>query len=395
MGILPYYSEELSTAVVNEKIPIERLKSIPLLSKPSFEASWLALKPYYRKYEIAKKNLVHGIAQRPLYAYAWLLLADLNYQTGEKQRALTNFEIGSYLWPTRSIFQWNAAMKLIQYGYQDQALSALSAFVHTDKKGFKRALLAALNISTNTETILDKFIIRNPVNSADELKLLLAIFGTAIESSNLELAESAWNRLPLRAKEQPETFLAYVNLLIEKQLFSESIKIWEQIRNERITIDSIYNQDFEEPAVNGGFSWHCIPIKGFKCKVTDKVSFSGRRSYKFTFDGEQNLNLFHFKQIIPVNSSTKYNLSGYWRGQNLTTLSGVFFTLRGLDGSLFTKTEQKIKSWDWEKFDLNFETGANTEFVELRLRRKQTSALDNLFAGQLWIDDFQLKVNSN
>jgi hypothetical protein len=343
----------------------------------------LATGPYQP--DAIQRHLETSIARRPLYAPAWVDLAQLLAREGHDTQAKHYFTVARKLWPTRARLLWRTAMSQITVGHDDDALRTLSAYlsIHPDKAG--QVLTMARRLQTDPELLVQALDAGLPSSRINK-----NILTSALRLKDTALATAAWNASPDEVKRDPKAALPYLQHLISEHRAEAAKAAWRVLTNTEAT-DTIFNPSFEGPLINGGFGWRTRKAAGAIIDRDCRVYFHGACSLKVQFEGTDNVNFHHVSQIIPVVPGRSYRISGHWRGENVSTRSGVFMEAFTVSADRrHARIPDKIKSWRWQPFALEIAVPSNAEFLELRVRRDQTDALDRIIAGAVWFDAITL-----
>ncbi len=344
----------------------------------------LATGPY--QLDTIRRFLETSINRRPLYAPTWVDLAQLMAREGNEPQAGRYLTVARKLWPTHARLLWRTAMSQITLGRNDQALHTLGAYlsIHPGKTG--QILAVARKLQTDPELLVQTLTAGQPSSRVSKNILV-----SAIRLKDTALAEAAWASAPDNVKQDPKAALPYLQHLINEGHSDAAKTAWRAFTGTPAS-DKVVNPSFERPLIQGGFGWRAHKKQaGAEVDRDCKLYYHGSCSLKVRFLGTENVNFHHVSQIIPVIPGQSYRLNGNWRGDNVTTRAGVFieaFTLGA--GKRHARIPAKIKSWRWEPFAVDIAIPPNSEFLQLRIRRQQTDALDRIIAGAVWFDAITL-----
>lgn len=150
----------------------------------------------------------------------------------------------------------------------------------------------------------------------------------------------------------------------------------------------------ENLLTNGSFEyyqqgWNISEVDGIITSVSDEFAYSGERSLKIVFPGED-INFYQIFQKVDVESNQCYQLSAYVKASQLT--SGVAIEIwDGDEGYEFWyggQTQLLQGSPSWNFVSLNFCTPNNVESVDVRFRR--FGGKGDTVSGTAWFDDVKL-----
>lgn len=113
---------------------------------------------------------------------------------------------------------------------------------------------------------------------------------------------------------------------------------------------------------------------------------------RIEFDGKVNLDFQNLYQDVPVQPRTSYHFSAYVRTREISTASGI--RLEIVDprhpSEVQILTPNLVGTNPWTPVEADFETGADTELLEILVRRVPEWRFDNKLRGTVWIDDVTL-----
>ncbi|MGH9711164.1 MAG: hypothetical protein ACRD37_11525, partial [Candidatus Acidiferrales bacterium] len=154
----------------------------------------------------------------------------------------------------------------------------------------------------------------------------------------------------------------------------------------------VFNGSFEGDFLNGGFDWRELPASGASYNFDSSIVHSGRRSLRITFDSTANINFQHIFQYVPVASHQRYRFLAYLRTKEITTDRGIQFEIfdPGHPEETQFLTPNLTGTNDWTPVRIDFESGADTQMLEILLRHAPTAEFDDQLRGIVWVDDVSL-----
>lgn len=113
----------------------------------------------------------------------------------------------------------------------------------------------------------------------------------------------------------------------------------------------------------------------------------GLRALRLDFTGGSNVNLGAPLQFVPVQPQTTYHFHAYMRTQDITTESGLRFSIIDPNhpSAVSVLTENLTGTHPWNAQDANVTTGPETHFLLVRLFRSQSRLFDNRLSGTVRI----------
>jgi len=209
-----------------------------------------------------------------------------------------------------------------------------------------------------------------------------------------------WTRL-LKLN-QPVTMTDAIGLiddLLNQGRTSEAHQIWQQaLRQSGWPADTsdtsvLFNGGFEHDFLNGGFDWRELPFSGAAYDFDSSVPHSGHQSLRITFDGTVNTNFQYVFQYAYVASHQRYRFLAYLRTEGISARNGIQFDIFDPrhPEELQVLTPAFTGANGWTPVQVDFESGEETQMLEILLRSAPVTALDNQLRGIVWVDDVSLK----
>jgi hypothetical protein len=154
------------------------------------------------------------------------------------------------------------------------------------------------------------------------------------------------------------------------------------------------NGDFEAGLRNGGLDWRLFPDAGFRIAPDSFTAQHGARSLRVTFDGTTNPEFTSVRQWVPVDPNQRYRLTGFLKTENISTGNGLYLSVATQGGpaeeAWERMTENRVGTNPWIREQVDFQTGPHTRVVQVALRRRQSTKLNNQLVGKVWIDNLSL-----
>ena len=139
--------------------------------------------------------------------------------------------------------------------------------------------------------------------------------------------------------------------------------------------------------MNGGFDWLHQKIRGVSLALDPNETHSSSRSLRVVFDGP-GIEDAGIRQLVPVEPSTSYDFSGFYKAQEMDGAGGPQLTVQDLyhETSFFMSEDLRDADF-WKKTSGRFTTGANTHLIVVRIARVPAGSP---IRGKLWIDGLKL-----
>jgi hypothetical protein len=114
---------------------------------------------------------------------------------------------------------------------------------------------------------------------------------------------------------------------------------------------------------------------------------SGRRSLQIAFDGP-GINDAGIYQLIPVQPSTAYIFSAYFKNEEMEGAGAPHFTIENAyTKEILYQSDELKNSGFWKSADGDFTTPPDCKLVVLHIRRVPEGSP---IRGTLWVGDFRL-----
>jgi hypothetical protein len=331
-----------------------------------------------------------AIQRNPLEQQYWLHLAKAFQGVGEKgsfQRALQNAIL---VFPTGYEGRWVAGNLFLLQGSMEEAIPHFSYILsaYPEQSAFVYDIWG--KVVDDSDFILERLV---PKTSSCLNQYLLYLYATGDRVS----AEKVWRKkLSLGYPADRNEILRYIEFLISQGDFGEAYQVWTaRLREEGLPTFSdgnlITNSSFEkEKLLGGGFDWKIENPPGARVSYDPSVSFEGKRSLKITFNGKENIDFHHIRQLVPLNPETNYLLRAHMKSEGVTTKSGLKIEIYGVGPAFYESSEMLTGDNEWRELVVPFRTPAQSKGGVVRVRREKTEKFDRFISGTVWIDDVQL-----
>lgn len=350
----------------------------------NFEHSDLRLAIYYYQ---------RATSINPSSASYWMDLAGAYEGVGNTAQAELAFRKAREVYPISAEAAWRLGNFLLRQGRRPEAFQQIHDAVVTDPK------LTALAVSRCWRSTGDIGQILTEVlpDQADANWGAIQFFVQAREPAP---AMAVWQRIAGHHPSFPASqAFPLLDMFIEARHAEDAHAVWMQalwaagIRAEASPDGAlVWNGGFERELLNGGFDWRVIPAAGAQMGWDEQIVHSGRRSLRVDFDGSANVDFQNVSQYVFVQPATRYRLNAFFRGQDLSTDSGMRLEIRDVsrpeNPSHFTPNVSGTQPWTAEIAD--FTTGPDTKLLQLVLRRTRSEKLGNKIRGTAWVDDVVL-----
>jgi tetratricopeptide (TPR) repeat protein len=326
----------------------------------------------------------------PRNAQYWADLGEARDWAGDKGEALRAFNRAQELFPNSPQINWRIANFDIRSRKINEGLQALQKVLLGSGIAPHDVFALATRATGNDEAILDLALPARAPIALDYVNFLS-------QGHDVDAAERAWDRLlhmnrPFDLRQTSP----YLDALIRDRHLEDLQQAWSALdkrfpgKLSRRTPETnlITNGSFESEILDMGFDWRVLPIEEAVVSVDPLQSCDGQRSLRIEFDGTNNVDYWHVFQFVPVMPRSRYRFSGYMRLEGITTDSGPRFEIYDAYEmtKLFVSTKNMTGTSDWSLQQVEFETGADTRLLVVRVARPTSRKFDNKIAGTIWID---------
>jgi len=401
-GALPWYERINLDKIWVNQAPSGLFYRLPFMERPQAAMAYRWLQGQHmdgqQNDQLVERQIEHALSVRPLYPDNWLLAARVKHKLGKTAEAAKLAEHALALGPTRGYLLWDLAMFWLAYPDPDTAIALLHDYLLARPHDVQRVIFLAYRFKQDKAALLETLVPNrpDPGYGLDADFYAARILKTGIRIKNAELARLGWQRFEtrnLKGNVNAAVIKSYLDFLIRQNDQHAAFALWRDMHPHTPLNAAVTNAGFEDELLGYGFGWRTRATKGAGLERSSEHAVEGSYSFKVSLDGSENVNLYSPAITLPVGGGKSYQLSVYWKGEQVTTRSNPFFEiLYQQDGKTKSvRSEPQRKSWDWQRVTLTFEVPVETHFVEFRLRRWTTTALDKLISGTVYIDDVRLE----
>lgn len=330
-----------------------------------------------------------AVALNPLQAQAWVGLSRSLLHMGKTSEADYALDRSVRLEPTDPDFMWEASNFWLMNGHVDRAVAALRKFILLAPEN----QLPVYDLCWKLQLGND-YIIRNllPHQYDYERTYLNYLISADMPAE----AEEIWKLIDKNSLDR-RLFIRYINFLINCGLYDRAEKDWRDIETRSLGLKSgtsfplIWNADFENEIMNGGFGWIVGNADGVEPFIDDSVHMNGNHSLGVTFTGK-NPGVTIARQVVRVRPGARYSLRAYIRTEAITSSNGIFLAVTGLGCSgLNGKSDSLTGTNFWRRVRIDFEVPQSCFAAVIAIRRERSNKLDNKITGTAWIDSLSLR----
>jgi hypothetical protein len=325
------------------------------------------------------------LQREPLDAYRWLDRASIAHSRGVETDAVRqHVEAAVSVQPNAREINWRAATMAIRLGHLESAQAYLRSWLQDQPRQTDRALFVAARWIEDPDDLLDRIL-------PEGEEYLAAALAFARRAGRMDLAERTWSRLSGLGVTDG-TLFDFVELALAEGDHALAIAVW-QSRFPGFEAGQVPNGDFRDPLGTGrGLDWDTRMPKGAAATRDQEEFVTEPASLRIDFDGSENLQLQRPAVRIPVDPGiTRWEISGYWRAQRLTT-RGIPYLVARAAGERWVREDVPGASFDWTPFRIEVENPSGVPMLEFELRRDRPGVdFDRYLSGQIWVDSLRLR----
>ena len=321
--------------------------------------------------------LQQALTVNPLHVPAWLSLAELNNDLGEKGKATAILNYADQLTTGLKRWRWDKALTAYQLGKMAMLPAELS-FIIRELPGKNRndALQLAFTLWDQPDELLTRI-------GRDNLNHLLS---HAVRTSQPEMALFFWAVLESSTLPwQPSEPLALIDMLIRVDQVPAAARIWRKHFNPE---QLIFNGDFSQPFLNRAFGWRLGKKQNFDQQLIADPADGHAKTLHYRFKGWENINFNHLSQIVPLIGGKIYLLSAEMKSEKLTTNQRPYLEVAGYKCQMTAAQSKMVEpDQEWTRHLVAVMVPAECNAVQVRLRRNESRHIDSKLSGQLWLRD--------
>ena len=341
--------------------------------------------------DFSLKLLNEYLKENPLDANVWIIGSQLHQRASDFEAASKNLMVAYRLSKTNTPILFKVFNRYLELGLIESALPVAHDLVLAKPDEFRRIFYLMSRLTDNYSLLVDTMIpkkesfVRLTKKQFSPDQYFYWALGDAVRTKNNELASVVWGVMPAELKSSNKFGLLYINYLVESQRPDLLKPVWNDVVGTEIEVSQLLNSGYSSLSP----CWH---IRQNEAVSVNLDGDQGKLLMKIDFLGERNVNYNHLSCLVYVLPGKKYNLSGYFKGDDITTLSGPFMDVvfPGIKSRYF-KSDAAIGTWPWTGFGITFDVPEGAHFAKIRVRRKKTQLLDSKISGSVWFKNIRLE----
>ena len=332
------------------------------------------------------------LQRSPLDASAWLYGSQFYQRVGDKESASLYLSVAHRLSETNTPVLFKVFNRYLEMGLVDQSISVAHDIVIVKPGEFRRLFYLMGRLSNDYPRLVDELIpkdiksselIEKGFSSENNFYYNWALID-AIRSKNTLLANEVWLITPSGQKNS-SLGVKYLDYLAGLQQVDLLKKTWSEVVLSDVIEGYVLNQGDDESSP----CWNIKETDNAELSVISNERISTALKVKFL--GKENVNFNHMSCLVLVQPSKQYELTGRYKTNNISTLSGPYVDVHfpGIKEG-YRRVDDVIGNSSWTSFKLVFDVPNNAHIARIRIRRNKTKLLDSKISGTVWFDSMEL-----
>ena len=325
----------------------------------------------------AERLFRQALAVNPVFIPAWLGLAELKNDTGDRKAADALLDLVDRTTEGVNRYRWDKVLVAHQMGRRD-ILERDLVWLAAEATGKTRddALRLAFSLWPEPAELMR-------VMGADNLA---SLFHYAVRSRRTDEAAILWAGLGEAAAAQDRKQVAdFVELLLREDRVESAGAVWRQVFGPE---PLLHDGSFADKPMQKAFGWRMGKVRGSSWRVAKGEGDEPALALRLQFNHLENIDFRHVSQIVPLTGGRAYRLKGQWKSLSLTTDQRPFVEVLGHKCKAEPARSEMIEpSQPWRTFSLDFTVPADCHAMMVRVRRTASLQIDNQLGGELWLAD--------
>ena len=208
-------------------------------------------------------------------------------------------------------------------------------------------------------------------------------------------AARVWTQLAqLRQPLPPQLASIYIRYLVGQHEVDQARLVWQQAATSvwAVGLSAFAGESDRQRRLQPERTERRIRLAVYQSKEVSLAldptqSHGGHRSLLITFDA-QKIDDAGIGQLVPVQPSTGYDFSAYFKASDIQGAGGPRFAIQDLYTATTYFASDQLKNADfWKQVSGSFTTGPDTKLLLLRIQREPPGMP---IRGKLWIDTVRL-----
>lgn len=283
---------------------------------------------------------------------------------------------------------WRLANLLVRQGKIEESLDNFRSAIAADPSRLNATLNLLWQASDGNFEITGAVV-------GEEAKAQLTLARFLAGQGKAEEALSVVSRLDKQVLlDLPESG-DFLDAMLAAEQVKPAAQFWRKLfGGDGQTLEAVWNGGFETPIREGftQFDWNLKQSKYALFGISSTLARTGQRSLKIIYQGLDTTRLDgEFRQLIPVESGARYQLTCYVRGQKLVTPDAPQIIVTSANGkTTIAASAIPTDSYDWQQIKIDFIAPADARLVIVTIRQTPKFSFADATEGTVWLDDFVL-----
>lgn len=360
------------------------LASLHKYQSSPYLLSWLAKQKHLFEADMDTAYALYqqALTANPVYLPAWLGLAELKFDQQQTEEANAILDYTTELAVNIKRWRWDKALVAYQFDRKDILVGDLSYLISRESSWKKRndALRMAFSVWQDPVELLEKMGNDN----------LMHLFRYATNKKKVEEGIVLWKVLERQGfKGHEKEVYRFLNMLLSNGKIKTAAAVWGKYFNPHTLL---FNGEFNQEPLQTAFGWRIGKHKGVSWKIKVARKKGELSSLHLHFNRKKNVNLYNIQQIVPLQGGKVYMFKAKVKTAKLSTDQLPFWEIYGFKcKGLYQKTDMVQSDQDWTNMTVSFGVPEECDAIRLRLRRKESTRIDNKLAGDIWLTGLEIE----
>lgn len=336
----------------------------------------------------AARSYRSAVALDPYRARYWFGLATAYQVLGETENQMHALERAIQSDPKTPDVAWQAANLYLVQGETAKAMKEFSVVLENDPSLAFPALQLCWHANPDVDVLLRDVV--PPVAS-----VYSTFLDFLISRKQSAAAARVWAQMvQLHKPVEAQHVFEYIRYLIAEREVAQAGQVWQQAaaicdlsNYQPSSANLAVNGDFSLPLLNAGFDWRHEKLAGVSFALDPTESHLGTRSLLISFSGMA-IDDVGLRQLVPVNSNTRYEFSAYFKAPHMEGAGGARFAVQDFyTGTTFFLSDDLKNAEVWKQVNGTFTSGPDTKLLVICV---QHVPAESPIRGNLWIDGVRL-----
>ena len=334
-------------------------------------------------------ELERAVALRPEDYLLWLQIGRARDEAGNTRGALLALQRAIELAPYYSDPRWQYGNVLYRAGRLPEAFDQLRTATRSDPSLAPALTDLVWGTYPGDAKAVERIV--SPVSDEQRISLARYFVKKGLTDEAMSVFRSA-------VQHRYEESSRLVSDLTQAKQFRAAFEVWSAIQpnSGEAPAGAIADPGFEKPLnIDAkGFSWRQEhALQGVKLSLDNRHPNSGSNSLSIEWNGHGTPEASVISQLVLVQPGSRYRLGFFVRTEDVITggLPLIAVTDANVERTLALSKPFAEGTSNWQHYEVEFETAATTDAVEISVRRQACADNPCPMFGRVWLDDFALR----